>query len=641
MGQAVSAVNVNLVEPYIRALVASTYAQDPIFGVFPMQEDSEHYAETLQMLLNYYWRELGMKAVMKKVLTDALLTGWGWVEYGYQAEFGIEGTPETPRRSIVQRASQIVQQIVGGSVQDERKTSSGQVVEFNEYIKKESVFARRISPFRIICPWDIPDPSDWPWMGYELFIDPEIAKNLPGLKHTDRLNPVSATGMSISTGSVIAGGEGMGIERTVLSDQPSSRKVRIVKIWDKREQLRLIFGDGVREALSETDWPYAFDGFPAVPLIFSRLPETDQKANVFPMSVVEPAIPQLEEMTKLFTHMAENRKRFHTKVAFDPAGVPEDSIKRLSDPDQGGMIPFPGIASNPNLIREIKFNPNTNDLVQEHAILMRHIELIFRISLTSLGTPAPGVDTATESSILFQGQLAQIREMQDTIEDFACEGGRRILALSQQFIDKDIVLQITGDSRRSGEWVNLRPSEIRGEYKVRCQAGSTLMPKEAAISRKQMLDLLNIVFPFQQAGLTSIDVDYMLKRIARTFPNEIPDIDRLFATGIDEERDTARQENELLAQDIPQIVSPRDNHAIHAEEHSPLGQDALSMTKAAAQHIASHAKFMKGAGGVTASAQAARPMTTRGFGNFPDVLQGLRTTGEGIGIESNQTGLGA
>ena len=244
-------VNVNFVYPYIKTIVPAIYFKDPYIFTTARNGDDVAKANVIEAIINYVWREINLKEEIKRVIIDTLFFGIGWLKIGYTAEFG-----KTIADSFVPQG------------QTDRKTPEGKVIEFNEFIKEENVFGKRISPFRIIVPRGFHRFVDMPYVIEEKLEDIEAAKNNKSYKNTEQLLPTHKldTGFqSINTPSM-SGAENTGFRgringrtsgrSTSLTSREKVDKVVLWEVWDKRSEKILTFGKGVEKPLQEREWDF-------------------------------------------------------------------------------------------------------------------------------------------------------------------------------------------------------------------------------------------------------------------------------------------------------------------------------------------------------------------------------------------------
>jgi len=93
-----------------------------------------------------------------------------------------------------------------------------------------------------------------------------------------------------------------------------------------------------------------------------------------------------------------------------------------------------------------------------------------------------------------------------------------LVSLNEQFIDEEKVLRISGDN--GIQWETVKPADLRGNFDVVVQTGSTL-PSNDAVNKKQTMELYQLF-----AGDPDVNQIELKKMVAGTFDNV--DVAKLF-----------------------------------------------------------------------------------------------------------------
>lgn len=263
--------------------------------------------------------------------------------------------------------------------------------------------------------------------------------------------------------------------------------------------------------------------------------------------------------------------------------------------------------------------------------------------------PMPGQRTATQATMAQSGLQLKAQSRIDVVEDYTVRLARVIGQLAWQFYDKKKVQEIIGEDVSESMWPTLPkdPKErrriIQAELQFRIDAGSTAAPKDETVDKKQFIDATSVLMT---VAPDRIKKDEFVKIFAKKF-KFTKDIDRLVITNDDDERAAAQAENQLLNSDVPQVVSPNENHKIHMEEHLKGGQP----TRAMDLHLLDHGKYLgvnpkNGDGGSSGdngpqSGDIRPPMKSsnpeivrKGNTSQGDIAQSAQNKGPGTGAES-------
>ena len=129
-------------------------------------------------------------------------------------------------------------------------------------------------------------------------------------------------------------------------------------------------------------------------------------------------------------------------------------------------------------------------------------------------------NTATGIMLLQEAGNQRFKYKLDNIEDALIDLGEQLLALNQQFLDKEMKLRIVGEGRT--RWIEMNPDNLKGNFDIAVEAGST-QPMNKSVRRAEARELLQAVIPFAQLG---IDIKYFIKYLLKTY--ELTDIDQAF-----------------------------------------------------------------------------------------------------------------
>jgi hypothetical protein len=118
-------------------------------------------------------------------------------------------------------------------------------------------------------------------------------------------------------------------------------------------------------------------------------------------------------------------------------------------------------------------------------------------------------------------------------EIFCAEIGEDLLDLLMQYAQKSISIPIYGPTDNIASWSNFTAEDIKGEYIVDVNIGSTT-PKNSTQQQQTYAWLLQTLAPFAgqqdpQTGGPMINVKALIKKILSTFP-EIKNVEEILAS---------------------------------------------------------------------------------------------------------------
>ena len=143
---------VNYAWAYVHTVRAAIYARNPYAFVEARHASFRPFAHSMEIVLNYLKQELSLKREIKRAVTDAQITGIGWVETGFTASFDtLNLTPGSADDAALRK------------LMEPGKRPEQQGV-LNEYVKDISAYAIRRSPYQVLLAPGYPDVSSMPYL---------------------------------------------------------------------------------------------------------------------------------------------------------------------------------------------------------------------------------------------------------------------------------------------------------------------------------------------------------------------------------------------------------------------------------------------------------------------------------------------
>ena len=624
-------VDVNFGKWYVDNLVPLVYFRDPFIFVKPRHEKYTSFAETMETVINYYWRELYLKQEFQRVILSSFLMPPGWIKLGYTAKIGqdIAKVEEIKQKSIIQ---QIKDTITGKSQKKEEKNPESLGV-LNEYIKEESVFATWIPSWNMLMPEGYQVISRMPYLieiedvTKEDFLANPIYKNKEFISSgfpTERQSENTGKLHKPNFNNPEQFGKGVDEEINVIT---------LYHIWDRRNQKRYTISYESEQPHFEGDFDW-MEGFPYEPLNFEDNIPSFNKSNPYPTNVFKPILPQLIEVTLARTQMVKWRRRASAIILAQKGLTTEEDMKQITDTEAVQIVRVQNIQA----FQMTQSPPLPNGVFDIDGTIKQDLQMGTNMGQMMFGAQ-PGQRTATQAGIAQSGLQLKSQARIDKVEDFTVRVARKIAQLIWWFYDKEKVAEIIGEDVTDEMWVP-RPDDIDERHRIMqaelqfiIDAGSTAAPKDESVDRKQLLDMASIV---ATVAPERINKGEFAKSLMKKF-KFAKDLKKVIISDDDDEKNCAMEENQLLEQNMPAVVSPNQNHVLHMAVHSQMKQH----TQSGDAHMMSHGKFMgieqgdKKPGGNRPPMQASNPRIVRGGAtNQGDIAQSTMNRGIGTGPEA-------
>jgi hypothetical protein len=185
------------------------------------------------------------------------------------------------------------------------------------------------------------------------------------------------------------------------------------------------------------------------------------------------------------------------------ANVDEDELVS----DAGGVVHTDDMAG----IDSLQMPDVTSSSYNEETLIKGDIQQTTGVSdfTRGVGSESLGNDTATGISLIQEAGNARFRLKIRNLESAIEHIGRMMVSLNEQFLSEEKAIRIMGDN--GFEWLNVKPEDLKGNFDVIVQSGSTL-PSNEAVERKQIMEMFQIF-----AGDPEVNQRELKKRVLETF----------------------------------------------------------------------------------------------------------------------------
>jgi len=453
----------NVVFANIRAIVPRLNHRNPKIYVKPKKKPfrtNEGVFDTIassvyvELLLNYYYKELQIKRESRKCLYDALLTPFGIMELGY--------TLET------------------------EKIKDDELIETNELIAADSPYCVRRDPkdFRNDPEGIDSNLNDSRWIALRWVRALNDLKKNPKYSNTTNLRP----NFTVKTdfGSRI-----MGSDSIVEPDNGDMwGRVEGWDIWDRKEHRLITVVEGHdRFIRNEKSWPLEYDGFPVETLYFN-----ENGTDFYPIPDTWMYLDLQDELNRIssmqMSHIARiSQRRYITREN----ALSQEEKYKLTNGGDGTVV-------------ETTMNPVDSILPMADATISQDIYMI-RQGIKKTIREMAGVsdsemlsstkfESATEPKLIEQAAQTLRGDQQATFEGFTVRIVSKLAKICQQTIDSlDIPLdnvqmkdedvapyvtkkldKIVGENGATVllPWLSMSKEDIKGDYIYDIEVGSTM-----------------------------------------------------------------------------------------------------------------------------------------------------------------------
>lgn len=548
-----SRVPINFIASVVDSIVPAVYTRNPRAKITPAVPDvgdreqnreRRDFASMHQALLNHTLLEIKFKKTAKAALKDATLTSRGFIKYGFSAQIG--------KRKGSKYLFNKARKFIPGVPVDENIMDS--------YVKKQRVWAERVSPFRFVYDLDANDLEHATWCAQEITLPLHRVRNNPiyDKKVTKNLQPSG----TISKTFMKKIWDDIDVDKSEAKDFPEDvQRITLYEIWDKESRRVMVLARSNENLgfLRNDPWPYKkHEGFPFKEYAPIPVPDTQ-----WGTSEVDRIIEGQDEMNVVRDMMFKHTRRAMAGWAITRGAMDEDDMAAW----QNGEVMETFFLRNASDIRSL-VPPNMPTAYFDYARAIKQdiSENSKQPSWRRAGERI-GARSATEVNEITQGLDVITNEKVDTVQDFILEVMRGLSQIMQEKYTLSQVVPVVG---LLGErWREFTPSEVKLELDVKLVPFSAI-PINPNQELAHYREFLPIIVQTQQAG-----VPVNLLAFLRTYAEKLQlhDMDdylgpeSLQVAGEDEDMQQA------LAQGLQGFGGPQQG--IPGQQPQQMGQQVL------------------------------------------------------------------
>jgi hypothetical protein len=384
------------------------------------------------------------------------------------------------------------------------------------------------------------------WICQEYYAPYDSVKADPYLKNKKYLATVSMGGDT---------GEGTTIGEPIISDADRrSNDEQFVKIWEIWDRI----GGKVRWLCSgcskwnrEVPWPYAdVRGFPFKPLAF-----TDGLNQFYPVSVVLPWLPLVEELSTLRAIRLKHIMKMPNKYLFPPGLLTEEQMNKIADIDVEFMEIQGDLTGNAKPYELQGLRPDANLYASEDKV-KEDIYNISGLNRILMGESPGSRMPATTSAIMEQNSTIRFRHYSERLAEHITECGKTVFLIARQMLTFPQIVEITGEA--GVELLEVPADALQGDYyfKVRLEDMSQYSKQQEI---KEAFDRLQVLAPMPQIKLNALIRDFLQA-------NGKYDVDMYVDPPTGPPLDP-NWENMAMARGEPVRPNPQEDFRLHLEIH--------------------------------------------------------------------------
>jgi hypothetical protein len=412
---------------------------------------------------------------------------------------------------------------LGQAVQMRDPATGEPLVEPEEVLTDEAYRYEWVDGTNMLLPDEGPDRSKWSWVGEEIVVPLEDAKQDTRFSKSLRSRLVANESTSKLKHAAPLRGD------MASSDD---EKLRYYELYDIKQKRVRVLADGqeFEDFLMDEPLPHGVEDHPYA-LLLGWTPILGPEPSPWPMPHIRPWLDIQREYNIRRQQITEGAKRSARKgIYFDGSfDNADEAVKALQSP---GDMEF-AKGTTPQMIPVMLDVPNLNtDIWRDIPALQADWRVITGQSGARLSDPDS--DTATEASFVERAGNLRDADMQDAINDWLSEAGRKMLQRIRATLTMDLWIKLRGFSdtefqqyvervygkevmlgiqflpglkeiyrERFGQekWQRVTRESLQFEADVSVVPGSS-RPRNLEVERSQWIQFLQIIGQFPQLALS-------------------------------------------------------------------------------------------------------------------------------------------
>ncbi len=491
---------VNTILSAANTMLPSVIGADPRYRAYARRKEDVSKSKATEVVTNFVWTKTRAIDAARAAALDALLYSVGFVKIGWS------DTNTTTTLSIRDSGAEIPEEDV-----DVASVQMMEAMGVAPPVDPTLPYVHRVEPWRVIVPNGITTMDEAAWVAEEIYIHIDDFRSIPMFAEYTEINPTAALRDSDGDYEYVRLFE----YREWRTGEDGTRK-RWVS-WALAEQdtaTKLLHS--MTDPIQAQGWPYAMLRMVHSPtgVYGSRISEIG--------STLELSKKLSAEWNYVWDHHSRSKNRKYAVAA----GNNDEEVRNWlqSDQDMAYLILNTEDAGTAiQILPEAPPPSDTGMVISGLASLMYEVSGLDAVQRGNVSQ----AETATAARISAAGTANRLSLKIQYVEEFLTLVARKLLAVTRQFIDSNLVVRLTND--QDPDFMVITPDDLVGEYDVEIVAGSAV-PNDPVGRSASVMNLTNGIaqitaslMPAVQAGvLPPSFVEEMVQRLLVVY-NEDPE----------------------------------------------------------------------------------------------------------------------
>lgn len=488
---------VNMILPHISMIVNSVVSRDPKFVVVPTAGDMEtieRNAKVAKNVLEYFWQRTDATSTLRDVTQDMVILGNGFAKTGWS--YSERTTDRTPEEQSIEAADLITaaQEVARESGLPLDEATINEIVQSvtvtQQLVDSDEPFIEYVSPYDILVPANARRINNTRWIAQRMRLPIEE------LKANSLFNKKALENIKADTGYTDA---------TTVQQYENTEEglpaifayATIYEFYDMKNRMLTIFQLDAEVPLFEGEIPYEHRFSPYV-----HMRNFSDGGNSFWAFGDLENIAGLQLMVNEIMHAElSDLKRVGNKYFINKKVYTPEMGKALQSAQPDAVIPvdLPNNVSMAEIIQPVPRLATPSDNYVMENKLQDYMQRILGVTDFQMGNVASASRVSGTASAAIEGaSTTRALDKMSNVEKAAEDLATRILGLCQQFLDNAKAIRIAGPDAPT--WLQVTEEDIRGEFSIDVEGGSTSAINPATRYRQGQELLMQIVPMLMQMG---------------------------------------------------------------------------------------------------------------------------------------------
>ena len=463
----------NVIYAIANVLGPSVYPRNPTVLMSPRKPGAAMFAKLAESVANWLIQEMNVKREVRTAVLHTFFCGASMMKIGYEGQY------EMPERNEIQL------------ILDEYEESPTGML--GETLSGGLPWCRAVDPDFLLVPFGSKVMDDMEWIDH-MVIRPtsrvrrdSMYKNTRGLKGT-HVNRVFTNHNK---------------HRLLQKMTTEGDWVELHEIRDLRDKTIKVLVEGYDFYLREEADVLQIDGPPFVPLCFNEDPE-----YFWGLSDCKIIEPQQLEINESRTQAMLHRRVALARILYSKGALDKAMVNLLMSEKVLPAIEVQGPVDE-SKIRVLTPHMPQDVMLWTEAI-RNDIRELSGIGRMQTGEMSTGRHSATESKIVHDAHNLRMNARRDRVLDMVGDLMRKTMQIIYTMWSTPKAMEVVGiDGSRY--WVELTGSQIKNEYDLKLDAGSS-DPQTKELRRQEIVQLIQAV-----GKNPRVNVDYLLRLLLQEF----------------------------------------------------------------------------------------------------------------------------